>query len=123
MKIYLDDMRHPPEGWTLCTNINEVKDLLRDKLIVDLSLDHDLGACAPCMQVANAGSPEEWLWRSGGSSMPNCPHVGTGYDLVKWMTKTGHWPTNKPTVHSANPVGSKNMREDIERYFGQEAQE
>ena len=122
MNVYLDDMRSPPEGWILCTHINEVKDLLRAGGVVNLSLDHDLGACAPCMQLYNAKSPDEWLWRSGGDSMPNCTHVGTGYDLVKWMIETGKWPQNKPTVHSANPVGSKNMREDIERWFGQPAQ-
>lgn len=60
---------------------------------------------------------EEWLALSGYQSMPHCSHVGTGYDLVCWMEQTGHWPRQKPLVHSANPVGAARMRQAIDRHY------
>ena len=58
---------------------------------------------------------EEWLVKSGYQAMPHCDHFGTGYTLVCWMEETGIWPKEKPTVHSANPVGRARMRAAIDR--------
>jgi len=46
----------------------------------------------------------------------DCACHDTGYDLVKWMAENEVWPKNKPTVHSDNPVGRKNMLGVIDRY-------
>jgi hypothetical protein len=42
-------------------------------------------------------------------------HDGTGYDIVKWMFEANIWP-KKLRLHTANPVGRKNMRQLIEHY-------
>ena len=37
---------------------------------------------------------------------------------IRWMVENDRWPGLKPTVHSANPIGRKNMRDMINRYGG-----
>ena len=43
MKVYLDDVRDPPEGWTAARTLHEAITLLRDNYVTHISLDHDLG--------------------------------------------------------------------------------
>ena len=118
MNVYLDDMRPAPDTYILINNIQTIKALLEvHGLIEHLSLDHDLGACGTCMRLYGVTDAQEWLNKSKGTSMPHCPHVGTGYDLVLWMMANGKWPQHKPTVHSANPEGQQLMRAAIDRYF------
>jgi hypothetical protein len=118
MKVWLDDMPHEqraiPEGWLWAKNIEEVKVLLQTGEVEELSLDHDLGACDDCM---GGRTVEEWMVDSGYASMPNCSHLGTGYDLCLWMADKGIWPKQRPSVHSMNPVGKIRMVGVINRYF------
>lgn len=107
--VYLDDMRAGPintdggvligdaaygfswpdwHNWIICRSVDQVKILLHNGLVDNLSLDHDLGQDLP-----------------------------TGYDLVKWMVENDCWPKGDITIHSANPVGAKNMKEMVDRYF------
>jgi hypothetical protein len=111
--LWLDDMRLPPEGWVWVKTVEHAKDLLRDGEVRRASLDHNLGACGECYD----GTAEQWLEEHGYKSMPHCPHVGTGYDLVCWMKEMGTWPKEKPVVHSANPDGRRNMLEVIDHSF------
>jgi hypothetical protein len=97
--LYLDDVRSPPEGWTLVKTVEEAKALLLAGEVECASLDHDLGIIE-----VRAGVFEE-------------REAPTGYDLVKWMMETGHWPKRKPVVHSANPPGAAAMRQAIERHW------
>jgi hypothetical protein len=110
MRVFLDELRPAPEGWQLVTSIRQVKAILESRHDVELSLDHDLGACDD-PRCANSD------WRN---AMPHCPHIGTGYDLVCWMEETGHWPETKPVVHSMNPVGRDRMRQVIDRHYDTE---
>lgn len=57
MRVYLDDERTPPDGWTLVRWPNEAIELLTIGEVTHLSLDHDLGA----------------------------DDTGTGYDAVLWI--------------------------------------
>jgi hypothetical protein len=41
----------------------------------------------------------------------------TGYNLVVWMTETGHWPALPPTVHSGNLDGGARMLGVIARHW------
>ena len=43
MKVYLDDERKPPAGWTLVRWPDEAIKLLKTGRVTDISLDHDLG--------------------------------------------------------------------------------
>ena len=109
MNLWLDDIRPAPIGWTHVKTVDDAKALLLQGGVVRASLDHDLGACEPCMDK----------WRNGPSDglMPNCEHFGTGYTLCVWMAEHNVWPHERPTVHSANPVGRDRMRGVIARYF------
>lgn len=105
--LWLDDIRPAPVGWTHVKTVEEAKPYLEAGRVNRASLDHDLGACGDCM---GGRSIEQWLTESGMTAMPHCDHFGTGYTLVCWMEETGHWPREKPTVHSANPAGRERMR-------------
>lgn len=43
MKLYLDDEREAPPGWTQCRWPNEVIALMNACDVFEISLDHDLG--------------------------------------------------------------------------------
>ena len=89
MRVWLDDIRPAPKDWVWCKTVTEAQIALRSGTVENLSLDHDLGA-----------QPD-----------------GDGIKLVLWLCEDGrHWPKNKPTVHSRNPVGAENMMALIERY-------
>lgn len=115
INLWLDDMRPAPAGWVHVRTDQEARAYLAKGIVARASLDHDLGACAACL---NGSSPEEWLVRSGMQSMPHCEHFGTGYTLVCWMEETGHWPKEWTHVHSANPVGRERMNAAIAKKYG-----
>jgi hypothetical protein len=57
MKVYLDDERATPEGWTRVYWPSEAVELLKSGRVTEISLDHDLGN----------------------------DERGTGYDVVLWI--------------------------------------
>lgn len=118
MNLWLDDVRDPRAfgaiGFVWVKTVEEAKALLQTGDVERASLDHDLGACSVCL---NGRTESEWLAAHDYQQMPNCAHFGTGYDLVCWMEDTGHWPKQKPAVHSANPVGAARMRQAIQRHY------
>lgn len=99
MKIYLDDVREAPEGWTRVYWPREAIDLLKTNVVEEISLDHDLGDT-------------------------DVEHPRTGYDVLLWIEKavaTSPMPSPVPkiTIHSANSVGRERMQravESIERF-------
>lgn len=100
VSLWVDDIRPAPKGWVHAYDVPAAKLWLQEGGVVRASLDHDLGACDPCL-----------------ASGDSCRHVLTGLDLVNWMVATGHWPVEKPTVHSQNPVGAGAMWQLICRHF------
>ncbi len=102
MNLWLDDERHPmraptygwPEGidWTWCKTVNEA--------VVAITVADYFGACSLDHDLGNFAAGEMG---------------GNGIDLVAYMIKNDTWPTIL-CVHSANPVGVKNMLSDIDRY-------
>lgn len=113
LKLWLDDERNPLHhdkvGWVWVKTVDEAIALV--ERTVDeweaASLDHDLGACDPCVELARTDQEAR-----------GCTHVPSGYAFVRWMIENGRWPATMPTVHSMNPIGAKRMREDIARYWG-----
>lgn len=84
MRLWLDDVRPAPDGWTLAKTAPEAIALLARGDVTEASLDHDLGEAA------------------------------TGYDVLVWVESclaVGAWYGPLPIfhVHSANPVGCKRM--------------
>lgn len=94
VKVWLDDIRDPPHGWTWVKSIEEAQELLKIGAVEDISLDNDLGT----------GFTE-------------------GRELVKWMVTEDVWPKNKPMVHSANVIANKYMKDMIERYYHEKEKE
>ena len=83
MKLFLDDVRQPPdESWAVARTYAECIRVLKTGAVESLSLDHDLGESR------------------------------TGYDVACWIEAAvileGFNPP-KITVHSANPVGRRNI--------------
>lgn len=97
MNLWLDDIREAPEGWHHARSVMEAIDAALNNEIDQMSLDHDLGF-DHYAGVVDSGTPN-------------------GYHFVMWMRETGHWPKQKPTVHSQNPDGARWMRAAIDRYF------
>jgi hypothetical protein len=112
--VYMDDMRQIPGGWVGARTIEETQSLLESGRVRLLSLDHDMGACDECLtkgeHVGDMATPETTF-------MNWCPHAGDGSSLVRWMIEHNQWSSEKPTVHSANPVGRERMRGLIDRYW------
>ena len=84
MKVYLDDERDTPDGWTRVYWPDEAIALLESGKVTEISLDHDLGD----------------------------DERGTGYDVVLWIEKQvvrhGFVPP-KMKVHSANVSARQKM--------------
>ncbi|MGO4809179.1 cyclic-phosphate processing receiver domain-containing protein [Cupriavidus sp. 2MCAB6] len=88
MKVYLDDERPTPAGWTRAYWPSETIALLETGEVTDLSLDHDLGD----------------------------DERGTGYDVILWIEEAVALRDFVPpriTVHSSNASAAEKMRAGI----------
>ena len=86
-KMWLDDLRPAPEGWTHVYTVDEAKSFIQAGPITHASLDNDLGE----------GIPE-------------------GRDLALWMAEHNLWPSQHLSIHSANPVAVDYMSGLVDRY-------
>ncbi len=89
MKVFLDDERETPDGWTRTRSVAETIGLLATGAVEELSLDHDLGDDA----------------------------AGTGYDVLLWIERAVHERGFVPpriAVHSANASARVKMELAIE---------
>jgi hypothetical protein len=89
IRVFLDDERIPPEGWTLVRWPDEAIALLKQGDVEEISLDHDLGD----------------------------DDRGTGYDVVLWIERAvAQDGFNPPTmrVHSANSSARAKMESGIQ---------
>lgn len=90
-KLYLDDIRNPKtDGWIVIRSYDEfVNWILENGIPDEISFDHDLS----------------------DTSITNNREM-TGYDCAKWLGQYC-WENGLPipdwNVHSANPVGRKNI--------------
>jgi hypothetical protein len=84
MKLWVDDIRPPPEDYDfLAKTYEEAVLLLQTGIITYISLDHDLGT------------------------------EKTGYDIAKFIEENainGRLPKMKCKVHSMNPIGVLNIK-------------
>lgn len=84
MRVYLDDMRPTPEGWTLVRWPDEAIALLETGDVEEISLDHDLGD----------------------------DQRGTGYHVLLWIEEAVATRGFRPPrihVHSANSSARQKM--------------
>lgn len=98
--LYVDDERDLPihlaeKGWCKASSFHEAIVKLDILEFEELSLDHDLASFYGYKEL-------------------------TGMDIVNWLVQRkmdGLYVPPKIYVHSANPVGSRNMMETIKRYL------
>lgn len=104
MKLWLDDIRTPPEaieydmqgalmnpstGWVWCKTVEEAERLIIEGVVTELSFDHDLG-------------------ETPASRPDNVQLERTGYELacyIEELAVLGVLKRIKWSIHSANPVG------------------
>lgn len=82
MKLWIDDERVPPDGWVWAKTYEDAMDYINNHPVTHISFDHDLG------------------------------QRKTGYDIAKHieeMAVRGLMPQIDWSVHSANPVGRRNI--------------
>ena len=94
MKVFLDDIRQPPDSsWYICRSYKEAIMNLETGMVEIISLDHDLG--------------EEM----------------TGYDVAKWIEEKVWMDDDfcppEILIHSANPVGRSNIEAAIKSIYRQ----
>ena len=95
MRVYLDDMRTTPDGWTRAYWPNEVIELLKSGKVKEISLDHDLGDAQ-------------------GRVMGN---ERTGYDVLLWIEEkvfTEGFNPPKIKIHTANISARKKMKSAVD---------
>lgn len=95
MRIWLDDVREAPEGWTRCMRPDEAIELLESGEVEEISLDYDLGL------VDELGI--DW----------------NGEDVLRWIEQqvvergdAFHLPIVR--IHSANPVGRQRLQHALD---------
>lgn len=90
MKIFLDDIRSIPRGYDGVRGYSDCIRLLSQNKgnVTEISLDHDLG------------------------------ELRNGYDVCKWLVENEYYDgLERIILHSANPVGIKNMIQLLDRYI------
>lgn len=95
MKVFLDDIRSIPVGYVGARGYEEcIRLLMENKGNVEvISFDHDLG------------------------------ELKTGYDVCLWIVENEYYDGLKTVIlHSANPVGIKNMIQLFDRYLPKEVE-
>jgi len=97
IRVWLDDDlvdRAAPDGWIHVQTAADVIELLRSRVVLELSLDHDLG---------------------------DDDQAGTGYDVLLFLAEqsehgTDLWPRETLSIHSANFSASPRMAGLVDRY-------
>jgi hypothetical protein len=107
MKVWHDDIRPAPEGWTWARTNTDAIRLLVENEVSEISLDHDLGLHHFTEDEIEA-DPDLLFGRGQAEE--------TGYDLVNGMCENGYVPP-KVTIHSWNPDGARAMAARL-NYFG-----
>ena len=96
MRIFLDDTRETPQGWTRTYTVAETIELLKTRQVMELSLDNDLGE----------GIPE-------------------GYLALNWLEETVFndetFPVPMMMVHSSNASRVQDMNRAITSIYRMES--
>ena len=96
IKLYVDDLRNTPEGWTGVRTITEASHILSAGLADEVSLDHDICWCTPSFHLGKFLKTED---------------VGETYFALVYLLI--HLPKrlrpSKVNVHTANHEAGKAM--------------
>lgn len=108
MKLFIDDIREAPEGWTLVRNITDAIRTIAfwDKEITEISIDHDISAEVRVNGVYRPFPTDETF-----ASVAY--FIGEKYKNLE--NEAGNW-CPKITVHSANPIGCEAIQHILGKY-------
>ena len=114
-KLYLDDLRYLPDmhpDWRLARNYHDAVWYVKNYgLPYHVSFDHDLADCHYDLDSAY-GPLDDFM---DGTPRSGKPREFTGYDFAKWfclyvLDNSLDLPDDfSYNVHSANPVGARNI--------------
>lgn len=97
MKLFVDDLRDPPDStWIVARTGWQALHLIDLLDFTEISLDHDLASFIGYKEI-------------------------TGRDILNYLIQMKHDGKVVPSivkVHSANVVGCQTMEEDIQTYWG-----
>ena len=108
MKLWIDDVRPAPKGYTWCRTVNQAINVIqRFEEEIENALDaYDF----PSVELWNETIEVIDIDHDAGE------YVSDGGDYIKlldWLEETGrNYPIH---IHSMNPVGVENMRRIIQR--------
>lgn len=109
MKLFVDDLRDAPNGWTLARTPGDAIRMLATMRFEEISLDHDAGA----EERAGEDNFQSVAYFIGEKFFTNKPSEGF-FDYMQEHAPEGmhiarpSWYP-KITIHSANPIGAKKM--------------
>jgi len=109
MRLWLDDVRPPPDGWKWARTNAEAKTWLQRggaTPVEECSLDHDLGLRT--LDTPADDDPDYWDKVMDLVEEAKSEPEETGYDLVEWMIENNCVPP-VVTIHSWNPDGAMRM--------------
>ena len=106
--MWHDDVRPPPKGWVWARTNERAKELLSQRLVTEISMDHDLGLHVLESDVPAPGEEDYWDKVIEIAYATNTEDAETGLDLVEWMILKRLVPA-KVTIHSWNPSGAMMM--------------
>lgn len=95
LRLFLDDEREAPEGWTPAMTVSNALTMLElarandSVLFSAISLDYDLGFS------------NEFVYETGFEPLTSIP-------VVEWMAEKNFWPTDI-YVHTANQDGEEEL--------------
>lgn len=111
MKLFVDDFRECPEGWTLARTVTEAIRLIHTHQPEEISLDHDIRVCAN-KRCANRGetfepvarflaaygyNPRRVIFHTGncGAAYKMAEMLGVHYDPSQIFNKE-NYPSERP---------------------------
>lgn len=119
MKLWIDDVRPAPKGYTWCHSVNEAKlailkiEQLRQMLVADarFKMKQSLEEYHKAMRLVRKQSIELIDIDHDAGDYSN--DGGDYIRLLDWLEETGRsYPIH---IHSMNPVGVANMRAIIQK--------
>ena len=100
MKLWVDDVRPAPAGYTWARTVNRAKEIIINN---EELLKVNLGKSTYCIELIDIDHDAGEFVSDGGDYIR----------LLDWLEETGH---NYPIrIHSMNPVGVENMRRIIKK--------
>lgn len=125
-KLFLDDERIAPDDtWVTVRSCDEAIDFIsKNGWPSFITFDHDLGYKIPDEMLETDPSKYPFVKTQIGYFRKGIHIEKTGYDFAKWLVEYSSLsPMPRDfgyAIHSANPVGAKNIKELMQSHFKKE---